>query len=113
MAVATCKRDSRSWQTDGEDTSRHLFTCSSSVTICSGLYFLIGIPASLQSEFSLTPAGTKIPCQITKISRKASWSNQLDLKRNLLILSARILDSRVEGGIPRTMAAPSGPDTLP
>jgi len=30
------------------------------------LYFLIGIPASLQSEFSLTPAGTKNPGQVTK-----------------------------------------------
>jgi len=39
-------------------------TCRSSVTICSGLYFLIGIPASLQSEFSLTPAGTKNPGQV-------------------------------------------------
>jgi hypothetical protein len=29
------------------------------------LYSLIGIPASLQSEFSLTPAGTKIPGQVT------------------------------------------------
>jgi hypothetical protein len=28
------------------------------------LYFLIGIPASLQSEFSLTPAGTKNPGQV-------------------------------------------------
>jgi hypothetical protein len=29
------------------------------------LYFLIGIPASLQSEFSLTPAGTKNPGQVS------------------------------------------------
>jgi hypothetical protein len=29
------------------------------------LYFLIGIPALLQSEFSLTSAGTKIPGQVT------------------------------------------------
>ncbi|MGA8024677.1 MAG: hypothetical protein WB990_17020, partial [Candidatus Acidiferrales bacterium] len=43
-------------------------TCRSSVTICSGLYFLIGIPASLQSEFSLTPAGTKTPGQVSLIS---------------------------------------------
>jgi cold shock CspA family protein len=28
------------------------------------LYFFIGIPASLQSEFSLTPAGTKNPGQV-------------------------------------------------
>jgi hypothetical protein len=28
------------------------------------LYLFIGIPASLQSEFSLTPAGTKIPGQV-------------------------------------------------
>ncbi len=38
--------------------------CRSSVTICSGLYFFIGIPALLQSEFSLTSAGTKIPGQV-------------------------------------------------
>jgi hypothetical protein len=31
------------------------------VTVHSGLYFFIGIPASLQSEFSLTPAATKTP----------------------------------------------------
>jgi hypothetical protein len=30
------------------------------------LYFLIAIPASLQSEFSLTPAGTKNPGQVTR-----------------------------------------------
>jgi len=36
-----------------------------SVTICSGLYFFIGIPASLQSEFSLTPAGTKNPGHVS------------------------------------------------
>ncbi len=35
-----------------------------SVTICSGLYFFIGIAALLQSEFSLTSAGTKIPGQV-------------------------------------------------
>jgi len=35
------------------------------VTICSGLYLFIGIPASLQSEFSLTPAGTKNAGQVT------------------------------------------------
>jgi hypothetical protein len=29
------------------------------------LYFFIGIPASLQSEFSLTPAGTKTPGQVS------------------------------------------------
>jgi hypothetical protein len=29
------------------------------------LYFLIGIPASLQSEFSLTPAGTRNPGQVS------------------------------------------------
>jgi hypothetical protein len=29
------------------------------------LYFFIGIPASLQSEFSLTPAGTKNPGQVS------------------------------------------------
>ena len=34
-------------------------TCRSSVTIRSGLYRFIGIPASLQSGFSLTLAGTK------------------------------------------------------
>ncbi|MGB7282734.1 MAG: hypothetical protein WBE13_10765, partial [Candidatus Acidiferrum sp.] len=39
--------------------------CRSSVTICSGLYFLVGIPALLQSEFSLTSAGTKNPGQVT------------------------------------------------
>src|SRR5215467_14225766 len=39
--------------------------CRSSVTICSGLYFFMGIPASLQSEFSLTPAGTKIPRHVS------------------------------------------------
>ncbi|MGC2287348.1 MAG: hypothetical protein WA542_19005, partial [Candidatus Acidiferrum sp.] len=38
--------------------------CRSSVTICSGLYFLVGIPALLQSEFSLTSAGTKNPGQV-------------------------------------------------
>lgn len=38
--------------------------CRSSVTICSGLYRFMGIPAFLQSEFSLTPAGTKIPGQV-------------------------------------------------
>jgi hypothetical protein len=31
------------------------------------LYFFIGIPAPLQSEFSLTPAGTKNPGQVNKI----------------------------------------------
>jgi hypothetical protein len=31
----------------------------SSVTICSGLYLFIGIPAVILSKFSLTPAGTK------------------------------------------------------
>jgi hypothetical protein len=31
-----------------------------SVTICSGLHFLMGIPAYLQSEFSLTSAGAKV-----------------------------------------------------
>jgi hypothetical protein len=31
------------------------------------LYFFIGIPASLQSEFSLTPAGTKTPGQLTEL----------------------------------------------
>ncbi|MGB7283464.1 MAG: hypothetical protein WBE13_14460, partial [Candidatus Acidiferrum sp.] len=39
--------------------------CRSSVTICSGLYFLVGIPALLQSEFSLTSAGTKNPGQVS------------------------------------------------
>jgi hypothetical protein len=34
------------------------------------LYFLIGIPASLQSEFSLTPAGTKNPGQVTTGAHK-------------------------------------------
>jgi two-component system cell cycle response regulator len=40
--------------------------CRNSVTICSGLYFLIGIPASLQSEFSLTPAGTLLASKEAK-----------------------------------------------
>jgi hypothetical protein len=31
------------------------------------LYFFIGIPASLQSEFSLTPAGTKNPGHVTLV----------------------------------------------
>ena len=35
------------------------------------------------------------------------------LKRNLLILSERILDSRVEAGMPSWAAAPDGPDTRP
>ncbi|MGB7281213.1 MAG: hypothetical protein WBE13_03035, partial [Candidatus Acidiferrum sp.] len=43
--------------------------CRSSVTICSGLYFLVGIPALLQSEFSLTSAGTKNPGQVTPPGR--------------------------------------------
>ena len=35
------------------------------------------------------------------------------LKRNLLILNDRIFDSKVDGGMPRAVAAPAGPDTLP
>jgi hypothetical protein len=33
-------------------------------TICAGLYFFMGLPASLQSEFSLTPADTKNAGQV-------------------------------------------------
>lgn len=33
-------------------------TCRDNATICSGLRIFIGIPASLQSEFSFTPTGT-------------------------------------------------------
>ncbi|MGB7282719.1 MAG: response regulator, partial [Candidatus Acidiferrum sp.] len=46
--------------------------CRSSVTICSGLYFLVGIPALLQSEFSLTSAGTKNPGQVSLSCRIAN-----------------------------------------
>jgi hypothetical protein len=38
---------------------------------------------------------------------------QRDLNRNLLIFNDRIFDSRVEAGMPKTAAAPEGPDTLP
>jgi hypothetical protein len=48
-------------------------TCRNSVTICSGLYFFIGIPASLQSEFSLTPAGTKDPALVNADSRFTTY----------------------------------------
>ena len=39
--------------------------CRNNVTICSGLYFFMGIPASPQNEFSLTPAGTKTPARVS------------------------------------------------
>ena len=47
-------------------------TWRSSVTICSGLYFLTGIPASLQSDFSLTHAGAKTPVRSLRINLQAA-----------------------------------------
>jgi len=53
--------------------------------------------------------------------RRFSWSffgaalakSQIFRKRNLLILSARIRDSKVEAGMPSCEAAPNGPETRP
>ena len=42
-----------------------------------------------------------------------SEERQTVLKRNLLIFSARILDSRVEAGMLSWAAAPDGPETRP
>jgi hypothetical protein len=43
------------------------------------LYFFIGIPASLQSEFSLTPAGTKTPGHVTDTQIYASLNRRVPL----------------------------------
>ncbi|MGB7282736.1 MAG: hypothetical protein WBE13_10775, partial [Candidatus Acidiferrum sp.] len=60
--------------------------CRSSVTICSGLYFLVGIPALLQSEFSLTSAGTKNPGQVTTVAvpltQPKQWRHIMSRRKN-------------------------------
>ena len=49
----------------------------------------------------------------TMMFQLLSVESQVDLKRFLSILSDRILESRVEPGMPSLIAAPEGPDTLP
>jgi len=61
------------------------------------LYFFIGIPASLQSEFSLTPAATKNPGQVIP----SEYANSL--KENLSVR----LEEAEKAGIGFALSAPS------
>ena len=68
---------------------RHSTPSHTSVTICSGLYLFVGIPAFLQSEFSLTAAGTKIPGHVTSFASLVHAAN-FQIVDNLL-MELRIL----------------------
>jgi hypothetical protein len=65
------------------------------------LYLFIGIPAFLQSEFSLTPAGTKNPGQVTALSRvggllSSTWLMMLSLR---LYMMCRQHKAHVSSGL--------------
>jgi len=62
------------------------------------LHFFIGTPASLQSEFALTPAGTKNPGQVTEFPADKA----LALAKSRLFFEAHALASDTTQGMENT-----------
>jgi len=81
--------------------------------VLKGNMYAIFRPMIMKCLYSTMSRGNREFAKKSRIREREESRSQTFLKRNLLIFSDRILDSRVEAGMPSWAAAPEGPDTRP